>query len=61
MEDNLYSSLPGYNTLHTQLYTVIKIASHVNVIANSTEIVFYFVNMSDFPTLWLSFTQGIIG
>ena len=43
-----------------QLYTMIKIASLVQVTANSVEIVPYYVNMSGFPTLQLSLKQGII-
>lgn len=41
------------------LYTVIKIAAHVQVIENSAEIVSYIVNMNGFPTLQLSFIQRI--
>lgn len=41
-----------------QLYTLIKIESHVKVIANSVS---YFVNMNGFSTLQLSLTLGITG
>ena len=43
-----------------QFYTMIKIASLVQVTANSVAIIPYYVNMSGFPTLQLSLRQGII-
>lgn len=44
-----------------QHYAMIKIASLVQITANSVELVPYYVNMSGFPTLQLSLKQGIIG